>query len=72
MPDDVTDLSPLMRPAEVAAWLQIELRTLERYRASGDGPRCHKLAPGPTSPVRYRRADVERWLAEREVRRGRK
>jgi len=71
MPDTADNPSPLLKPAEVARWLQIELRTLEAYRARGDGPRCCKLAPGPTSPVRYRRQDVEQWLAEREVRRGR-
>jgi len=72
MPDAVDDLSPLLRPAEVAALLQIDLRTLEAYRARGDGPPCCKLANGPTSPVRYRRTDVERWLSEREVQQQRK
>lgn len=73
MPDHTEQTPPpLLKPAEVAAWLAVDLGTLEAWRARGDGPRCHKLAGGVTSPVRYARQDVEEWLAEREVRRQRK
>jgi predicted DNA-binding transcriptional regulator AlpA len=43
---------------ETAEWLGIDIRTLQRRRAAGEGPRAIKIGRA----VRYRRRDVERWL----------
>jgi hypothetical protein len=63
--------APLLTPRDVARWLAVTTDTLEHWRSRGAGPPCAKLDTAPTSPVRYRRQDVEDWLREREVRRGR-
>ena len=44
---------------ELARLLGISRRTLDRYRARGDGPAFEKV----DGRVRYARADVEAWLA---------
>lgn len=49
----------LMTSREVAELLGIASATLCRWRARGDGPRWTKTG----SWVRYRRVDVEAWLA---------
>ena len=46
---------------EVAAFLGLSPRTLDRYRVTGAGPKFHKFG----NRVRYLRADVEAWAAER-------
>lgn len=38
--------------------------TWEDWRAKGTGPKCIKL---PNGRLRVRRAEYERWLAEREA-----
>lgn len=48
----------LATPQEVADYLQKPLRTLERWRYQGTGPRFSTVGRG----VRYRWADVEKWL----------
>ena len=48
---------------EAAALLGLSPRTLDRYRVSGDGPAFHKFG----NRVRYLRADVETWAAERRM-----
>ena len=50
-----------MSTRDVAAFLGLSPRTLDRYRVSGDGPDFHKFG----NRVRYLRADVESWAAER-------
>lgn len=45
--------------AELAALLQVSRRTLDRYRARGEGPASDKV----DGRVRYARASVEAWLA---------
>ena len=50
-----------------AKYLGLSCPTLERMRLTGRGPRFAKLAPGKRGPVRYRRADLDMWLAERLV-----
>ena len=50
-----------MGTRELAAFLGLSPRTLDRYRVSGDGPPFHKFG----NRVRYARADVEAWAAER-------
>lgn len=44
---------------ELAALLQVSRRTLDRYRARGEGPAFRKV----NGRVLYARADVEAWLA---------
>jgi excisionase family DNA binding protein len=48
-----------MGPEALAEELGIPLRTIYAWRSAGKGPRGHKLG----KHVRFRRADVEEWLA---------
>jgi excisionase family DNA binding protein len=48
--------------AEVAAELRVPAETLRKWRAQGTGPRAAKVG----KHLRYRRSEVDRWLAERE------
>lgn len=65
------DQPELMLPQEVADLLRIPVATLERWRYatyrtdSLQGPPWIKIAAKGNS-IRYRRADVEAFLAERE------
>ena len=58
--DDMSD-DRYMTTREAAAFLGLSHRTLDRYRVSGEGPRFHKFG----NRVRYLRADVQAWAAER-------
>jgi excisionase family DNA binding protein len=51
---------PLLTADEVAAWLRKPKQTLYAWRARGQGPRGLKVG----GDLRYRRSDVEAWLAE--------
>ncbi len=53
-----------MSTREVAAFLGLSPRTLDRYRVTGDGPPFHRFG----NRVRYARADVEAWASARRVR----
>ncbi|MEU0218940.1 helix-turn-helix domain-containing protein [Streptomyces sp. NPDC006265] len=57
-----------LSPRQVADELGVSTRTLANWRWAGVGPRYTKLGDGRTSPVRYRRADVDAWLKARESR----
>jgi predicted DNA-binding transcriptional regulator AlpA len=49
-----------LEPADLAAGLKVDLRTVYRWNATGSGPvfvRCGKH-------VRYARSSVERWIAD--------
>ena len=48
---------------EVAAYLRLSERTLERHRIAGTGPAFVKLG----RRVVYRRSDVDRWAEDRTV-----
>ena len=50
-----------MSTREAAAYLGLSPRTLDRYRVNGAGPAFHRLG----GRVRYRRADIDAWVAER-------
>ena len=50
-----------MGTREAAAFLGLSPRTLDRYRVTGEGPAFHKFG----TRVRYARADLEDWAAER-------
>ena len=58
---DMGDDAIYMGTRELAAFLGLSPRTLDRYRVSGGGPKFHKFG----NRVRYARADVEAWAAER-------
>ncbi len=50
-----------MSTREVAAFLGLSPRTLDRYRVTGDGPPFHRFG----NRVRYTRADVVAWAEAR-------
>ncbi len=49
----------LLTPAEAAERLAVSERVLERWRATGDGPRFAKLS---RKTVRYRAADIREFV----------
>jgi excisionase family DNA binding protein len=51
----------LMTIRELSEYLSVPIGTLYTWRSNGDGPRGIKVG----KHVRYRAADVERWLEER-------
>jgi predicted DNA-binding transcriptional regulator AlpA len=53
-----TMLSPLLTQSETAKVLGISVRTLERMRVTGLGPRYVKVR----SSVRYQQEALERWI----------
>jgi len=53
--------SELLTPKQVANYLQIPVGTLAIWRMNKTGPAGFKVG----KHVRYRKADVEEWLAER-------
>ena len=54
----------IFKTREAAEYLGLSKPTLERYRLTGDGPPFCKLGKS----VRYRRVDLDAWLASRLVR----
>lgn len=50
-----------MTPEQVADLLQLSVKTLAHWRVNGTGPRYARLARF----IRYRRADVEAFMADR-------
>jgi predicted DNA-binding transcriptional regulator AlpA len=52
-------MSPLLTQREAALVLSISVRTLERLRVTGLGPRYVKVR----SSVRYQQEALERWIA---------
>ena len=58
---------PLLRADQVAEYLGISVQTLYNMRLRGEGPVAHKRG-GRSGPLRYQKADVDRWLeGKREV-----
>jgi excisionase family DNA binding protein len=51
----------LLTTAETADYLNVSRRTLSRWLAEGIGPPSIKL---PSGARRYRKADLDRWIAE--------
>jgi excisionase family DNA binding protein len=51
----------LLSEKEVARYLNVSLRTLQRWRAEGTGP-PHLMMAGRYP--RYRKADVDAWLQQ--------
>jgi excisionase family DNA binding protein len=54
-------MQPLLTQDEAAELLKLSVRTVERLRVSGTGPKFLKIFRS----VRYRPSDVEAWLASR-------
>jgi excisionase family DNA binding protein len=52
----------VLTATEAAAYLQVPVATLRRWRSIGTGPRHAKVG----RHVRYRRAALDRWLEKRE------
>ena len=50
----------LLTAAEAAAYVNVSIRTLARWRAAGLGPAIVKLS---ARTVRYRVADLDAWIA---------
>lgn len=53
----------LLHPKEAANLLALSVRTLERYRCAGDGPKFLKLSRS----VRYCEEDLIEWLEQRRT-----
>lgn len=53
---------PLATPDEVADFLGLPIATLGQWRYMGKGPKSIKVG----RHVRYRWADIERWLDDHE------
>ncbi len=53
-----TDLPELVSTAQLAGYLQVPVATLAAWRYRGGGPPGIRVG----RHIRYRRADVERWL----------
>lgn len=58
-------MTDLLTTDEAAQLLAVAPKTLRKWRYTGGGPMAVKLGPSRTSPVRYRRRDLERWLSQR-------
>lgn len=56
-------LDELLTVEDVAGWLRVEPGTVYRWVSGGTAPKYSKVG----SAVRFRRADVRAWLAERAV-----
>lgn len=55
------ELDALLTPGEVAELLRVPVSTLHTWRYHGEGPAAVRVG----RHVRYSRADVQRWLADR-------
>jgi hypothetical protein len=54
----------LLTREEAAALLKVRPHSLACMRSEGRGPAVVKLSAGRSGAVRYRRSDIERWLAD--------
>lgn len=59
----MADSEEWLTPRETAALVRLSVGTLANHRCQGIGIPYTKLSPGRTGRVRYRRSDVEQWLA---------
>jgi predicted DNA-binding transcriptional regulator AlpA len=55
----------LLSSRDAAAALGLSVRRLERHRSEGTGPAYIKLSAGRSGGVRYLRADLAQWIADR-------
>ena len=54
----------MLTTRQAAELLQVGERTLWRWSHSGRAPKPVKFGDGPKAAVRYRRADLEKWIAD--------
>jgi len=47
---------------EAAQFLRVSIKTLERKRVEGTGPKFYKVGPGLRARVLYRQSDLEQWV----------
>jgi excisionase family DNA binding protein len=59
MNDHAHERDPLLSQPQAAAYLNVSVRTLQRWRELGVGPGSIKL---PNGHRRYRRSELDRWL----------
>ena len=60
-------MADILTVIEAARYLCMSKPTLDRWRYAGEGPDYLKLMPGPRGPIRYRREDLDAWLASKLV-----
>ncbi len=58
----------ILDTAGAAKYLGLSKPTLERVRLTGNGPQYAKLTSGKRGPVRYRRIDLDAWIATKLIR----
>jgi excisionase family DNA binding protein len=59
--DEQSSQGRLMTPQELADYVGVPVATTHVWRSKGVGPRAFKVG----RHLRYRRADVDRWLESR-------
>ncbi len=57
-------LPQLLDKKAAARFCGLGVRTLERYSATGIMPRPVRIGRGPRPSVRWRRDDLEAWIAD--------
>lgn len=62
MTDITRNIEPLWTFADVAAYCQVGIRTVKRWRANGDLPAAVLIG----GAVRYRPDDIRQWAADRK------
>ena len=60
--DPTAERDALMRPAEAASFLGLTARTVDKMRQQGRGPSFVLIS---SRCIRYRRSDLDTWIAER-------
>ncbi|WP_236244525.1 AlpA family transcriptional regulator [Streptomyces sp. CC210A] len=55
-----------LKASEVAAQLRVSTGTLSNWRSQGIGPNYTKLTPAQNAPVRYKKSDIDAYLAQQE------
>jgi len=65
MSESITALDddPIVKPAEFSELIGHSLRTLQRWRTTGEGPQYIKLG----KDVRYQRSAIQSWLRDRTI-----
>lgn len=69
-PLDAPPVGGMLTAAEAAEVLGTSPNTLASWRFKGDGPPYYRLGDGDRALVRYRRGELEEWLASHAVRPG--
>ena len=59
-----TTVPTYMNSQQAADLLHLSVRTLERMRVDGTGPRYRKAGPGKRSRVLYQYEDLIQWLEQ--------